>query len=202
MSEFKDPAYQDWLQHSAKDALPFEHSDMDGDSIEHFGILGMHWGVRRSQQELGYSAGRKKSGLNTRKTSLLESEQSKKEEVERSRNEAKERVKFYGGKNAAKNAVKKESLYQRGQNWLKATLGSAGGLTMTARGEGITSGLNVTAAESLAGAALGIPGVGIAVAAPITASVVNHYIKKHADEQIAYTDDIPELSRVKTYEEN
>lgn len=186
----------------AKDALPFEHSDMDGDSIEHFGILGMHWGVRRSQQELGYSAGRKKSGLNSRKTNFLETEQSKKEEVERSRNEAKERVKFYGGKNAARNAVKKESSYQRGKNWLKATLGSAGGLTMTAIGAGIASGVNVSAAASLAGATIALPGVGVAAAAPITAAVVNHYIKKHADEQIAYTDDIPELSRVKTYEEN
>ena len=81
--------------------------------LAHFGIKGMHWGVRRFQQADGTltSAGKKRYSTD-RKTKLTESVESKKAHVEAMRKQAGERIQFYGGKNVATNAIQQEAAYK------------------------------------------------------------------------------------------
>ena len=82
--------------------------------LAHFGIKGMHWGVRRFQQPDGTltSAGKKRYSAD-RKTKLTESVEAKKAHVDAMRKQAGERIQFYGGKNVATNAIQQEAAYKK-----------------------------------------------------------------------------------------
>lgn len=133
--------------------------------LAHFGIKGMHWGVRRFQQADGTltSAGKKRYSTD-RKTKLTESVESKKAHVEAMRKQAGERIQFYGGKNVATNAIQQEAAYKK-----KAT---------TAK--------TVTAGTLIA---IGISTAAVAAGTAFVTSRKNQKISAIAEEQIAYTKD-------------
>lgn len=147
----------------------------------HFGIKGMHWGVRRFQQPDGTltSAGKKRYSAD-RKTKLTESVEAKKAHVDAMRKQAGERIQFYGGKNVATNAIQQEAAYKKKSTTAKTvTVG-----TVIATG----------AAHAAAAATQSLPVVGLSttVVAAGTAFVTsrkNQKISAIADEQIAYTKD-------------
>lgn len=144
--------------------------------LAHFGIKGMHWGVRRFQQPDGTltSAGKKRYSAD-RKTKLTESVEAKKAHVDAMRKQAGERIQFYGGKNVATNAIQQEAAYKKKSTTAKTVIATG-------------------AAYAAAAATQSLPVVGLstAVVAAGTAFVTsrkNQKISAIADEQIAYTKD-------------
>lgn len=148
-------------------------------SLYHYGVKGMRWGVIRDNLQK-----RRQAHTLSRKTKTLESVKSKKQKIAKAKSEADDRVKFYGGKNAATNAIKSEAKYAKnveiGKGVAKGTLMSIGGTALY--------GLTWTTSPHAAVALLVASGIGTAVSTVRTQQAVKT-IERHADEQIAYTKD-------------
>lgn len=130
----------------------------------------------------------KKNGeVLSRKIAKDDDPEARKARIDADIKEADDRVKFYGSKRAAKAAIKDEAGYAKSVNRGKAAMvtlkyGSiasvpAGALFALATGE--------------AGAAvLGLSAFGpVGLVLGLGAAAANRYINKHAQEQIAYTDE-------------
>lgn len=177
----------------------------DGE-LYHYGIKGQKWGVRRYQnadgtltaagrkrqerqerrKEYGYVSGTLKVSRDlTRKTDRKQSVSDKGEEIKRNMKEAADRIDFYGGKRAAKDAVKREADYVKSQNrgraFIKSAISGAAGLATVGVG---------TAMEAAPLVLAGMSGgaIGIAVATGMTVAA-NRYVNKHAKTQMAYIAD-------------
>ena len=189
------------------------------DELYHWGIKGMRWGVRRYQNEDGSltAAGKrrqrreddmyrqakskvandyarqgnkyqKKNGeALSRKIAKDDDPEARKARIDADIKEADDRVKFYGSKRAAKAAIKDEAGYAKSVNRGKAAMDTlkygsiasvpAGALVALATGEASAAVLGLSAFGPVGL----VPGSGAAAA--------NRYINKHAQEQIAYTDE-------------
>lgn len=152
-----------------------------GQELTHFGIKGMHWGVRRFQNDDGTltSAGKKRYSTD-RKTRLTESVASKKNHVEAMRKQAGERIEFYGGKNTAMIAIQQEANYKK-----KVTTAK----TITAGTLIATGAAYATAVATQSIPVVGLSTVAIAAGTAFTTSRKNKKISAIAEEQIAYTKD-------------
>lgn len=149
--------------------------------LAHFGIKGMHWGIRRFQKADGAltSAGKQRYSKD-RKTRLTESVESKKTHVESMRKQAADRIQFYGGKNVATNAIQQEADYKKRVNTAKGvTVG-----TVIATGAGYAT---VIATQSIP--AVGVSTAVVAAGTAFVTSRKNKKISAIANEQIAYTKD-------------
>lgn len=165
--------------------------------LKHWGIKGMRWGVRRYQNADGTltAAGKRRSkyitDLDDRKQSRRDDAAERKKKIDADIKEADDRVKFYGSKRAAKAAISEEARYVRKQNRGKAFLdtlkwGSAGTAALSALG--FLGGVLVKSeVPMLLGMALPFPAVAAVSAA--FASKANHFINKHARDQVTYTDE-------------
>lgn len=149
--------------------------------LTHFGIKGMHWGIRRFQKSDGTltSAGKKRYSAD-RKTRLTESVEAKKAHVDAMRKQAGERIQFYGGKNVATNAIQKEAAYKK--------------KTATAKTVTVGTVIATGAAFAATAATQSIPVVGLSTAAIAAGTAFATAMKRQkisaiAQEQIAYTKD-------------
>lgn len=165
--------------------------------LKHWGIKGMRWGVRRYQNADGTltAAGKRRSkyitDLDDRKQSRRDDAAERKKKIDADIKEADERVKFYGSKRAAKAAIADEAKYARKQNRGKAFLdtlkwGGGGSLALGTLGFGAGI-LARNGVLPLLGLALPLPAVAAVSAA--FASKANHFINKHARDQVIYTDE-------------
>lgn len=165
----------------------------DGE-LQHWGIQGMKWGVRRFQNKDGSltTAGKKRRtyvrDLNDRKTSRGDDPAERKKRIAADMKEADDRVKFYGSKRAAKAAIDDEASYVKKQNRGKAFIDTIkwGG------GAGLVGASFMTVAGTTAAGALVGLAAPVAVAGAISAAVAakaNSYVNKHARSQINYTNE-------------
>lgn len=174
--------------------------------LYHHGIKGQKWGVRRYQnadgtlteagrkrearrehrKEYGFVSGTLKTSREmTRKTDRKQSVSDKGAEIKRNMKEAADRIDFYGGKRAAKDAVTREASYVKAQNRGRAYIKSA--ISGVAGAATIAAGTAIEAAPlAIVGMSGGIVGIGAATIATVAA---NRYITKHANTQIAYIAD-------------
>ena len=145
-----------------------------GSYLQHHGIKGQKWGVRRYQNENGSltAEGKKRYRLSA-------------QDVKDGKAEADERIKYYGGKNAARNAIVQESKEQyKGVGNQHAAMTA---LSMLGPGLG--------AVTLAAGAPVAVPallissGIVGAGAATVWAGKAASAITKHKNEQLTYTQD-------------
>lgn len=175
---------------------------MENYVLYHHGVKGMKWGVRKKvatayskytqarakakRERAEYLDDKYSDSVLNRKTSLRERVDEKKHKVDRSRREADERIKFYGGKSVAKNAIQQEANYatkvEVGKGAARSALSAVGGFTLA------TVTFEAGASAAATAACLTGGGIGIVAAGVMAAKAVSA-IKQHANEQIAYTDD-------------
>ena len=167
------------------------------DELQHWGIPGMKWGVRRFQNRDGSltSAGKKRrytTDLSNRKQSWKDDPQDRKKRIDADIKEADDRVKFYGSKRAAKAAIADEANYAKNQNRGKAFLDTVkwGG------GTGVIGSIIGAAAVAGSAGAAGAAALGLALPlavagtiSAVSASKANSHISKHARDQVAYTNE-------------
>lgn len=189
------------------------------DELYHYGVLGMKWGVIRSKtQRAAARAGvaaknvasktrdkvqtarvnaqvekyRRSNPTLGRQTYEGESLAVKKRKVEANRKEAADRIKFYGGKNVALDRIEAESSFaqrvEKGKGRTEALLRAAGGIGSAAVTAGAAYAYSSVGLLAAAGGMLTAGGVGVALSIKATRYAVNA-IKRHANEQIAYTKD-------------
>ena len=179
----------------------YDYTDED---LMHYGVLGMKWGVRRRENKERRSRSRaqnkyakrgdklKSKGYAsslTRQISKTDDVQARKRRIDADIKEADERVKYYGSKRAAKAAIKDEASYAKSVNRGKAAVNTLKYGTIAA--------VPVSVLASLAtGGIAGVAAVGAAATYGVTGAIMgsgaaaaNRYINKHANEQIAYTDE-------------
>lgn len=186
-----------------------------GEHLEHFGVKGMKWGVRRTAAQLANHIRRgveesssrnraakekvrdaktgnritsKNGSVMTRKTSHYDNPAERKKRIDADIKEADERVKFYGSKRAAKAAIKDEAGYAKAVNRGKAFTNTLlyGGVGGLAGSTLMAAAVNTGAAVAIGGAA---PLFGVGLVSVAAAKKANSYINKHANDQILYTDD-------------
>lgn len=125
----------------------------------------------------------------TRQTGKRDDPETRKKRIDADMKEADDRVKFYGSKRAAKAAIKDEAGYAKSVNRGRAAMGtlkygSIAAVPVTALAALVTGGMGGVAAVSVA-ASYGITGAIMGTGA----ASANRYISKHANDQIAYTDE-------------
>lgn len=162
----------------------------NNDELQHWGVKGMKWGVRKFHPVQSMRDKRTKriqDREENRKRKALESQKALKEKVESNRREAANRIKFYGGKNTALNAIRQESNYQQKRNTITSTLkGLASGVGGTTAGIAISAITAVGGGPIAVGAALGI---GKAAVDVVMGQIKNQKVREHAREQVSYTKD-------------
>lgn len=125
----------------------------------------------------------------TRQTGKHDDPEARKKRIDADMKEADDRVKFYGSKRAAKAAIKDEAGFAKSVNRGKAAMGTLK--------YGSIAAIPVTALATLAtGGMAGVAAVGAAASYGITGAIMsagaasaNRYISKHANDQIAYTEE-------------
>lgn len=139
--------------------------------LRHYGVLGMKWGVRKGSAYL-------KRNEYARKRRFLETEEALKDKIASNQREAVSRVKFYGGKNVATNAIKEETRYRQKKN-----------AAQTMSKDTIALGAGFIA-SGIASSALPMAG-GLAYAAGRTFVGAYRHVQlgQRGKEQIAYTKD-------------
>lgn len=164
-------------------------SQYNNDELQHWGVKGMKWGVRRFhpvQSMRNKKAKRIQDREENRKISERESQEQLKKKVESNRREAANRIKFYGGKNTALNAIKQESKYRQGENTResieKAIISGVG--TSVA---GFAIALAANTIVPFAGST--IVGAGLAAGNVALGQIKNKKVREHAEEQVSYTKD-------------
>lgn len=123
----------------------------------------------------------------TRQISKNDDPKARKARIDADIKEADDRVKFYGSKRAAKAAIKDEAGYAKSVNRGKAAMNTLkyGSIASVPAGA-----LFALATGEAAGAVLGLSAFGpVGIALGIGTAAANRYINKHANEQIAYTDE-------------
>lgn len=129
----------------------------------------------------------KKYAEMTRRISKDDDPEARKARIDADIKEADDRVKFYGSKRAAKAAIKDEAGYAKSVNRGKAAMKTLkyGSIASVPAGA-----LFALATGEAAGAVLGLSAFGpVGIALGIGTAAANRYINKHANEQIAYTDE-------------
>lgn len=189
------------------------------DELYHWGIKGMRWGVRRYQNEDGTltPAGKRRQRREddmyrqaksnvandyarqgnkyqkengevlSRKIAKDDDPEARKARIDADIKEADDRVKFYGSKRAAKAAIKDEAGYAKSVNRGKAAMDTLKYGSIAS----VPAGALFALATGEAGAAvLGLSAFGpVGLVLGLGAAAANRYINKHAQEQIAYTDE-------------
>lgn len=161
------------------------------DYLCHYGVLGMKWGqhiaAKYNSLQNATRQFRKNSATKaeTNRTLSGETKKSTRRTVMSERREAQERVKFYGGKNAASRAIAEEAERKRNVEVLKGV-----GRTSVAAilGGSIGSSGYSTAAASALASGIGAVAFGAVAVAYTGAKIAN--IKNRAKRQKAYTDDL------------
>lgn len=155
--------------------------------IQHIGVLGMRWGKRRASsatakpttskggtKQGNYDKVYDSQGLSSRKQKVLITENNLRAKVASNRKEAADRIKFYGGKNVATEAIASEATHTKR---VRAGIGYTASL--------LSAGVGVMMLSTPLGIIPAAGGLTIAIAT----SVGNSYVTKHAKEQVAYTKD-------------
>lgn len=146
-----------------------------GNYLQHHGIKGQKWGIRRYQNKNGSLTAEGKMRY-----------RSSTQDVRDGKAEADERIKYYGGKNAATNAIKSEASKQTFDATLKGVLTSEISFVVGSALGGVTLGLGAPVAVPALLVSSGIVGAG---AAQMWMGKAISAIDKHKKEQIAYTKD-------------
>lgn len=125
----------------------------------------------------------------TRQTGKYDDPAERKKRIDADMKEADDRVKFYGSKRAAKAAIKDEAGYAKSVNRGRAAMdtlkyGSIAAVPVAALATIATGGVAGVAAVTAA-ATYGVTGAIMGAGA----ASANRYISKHANDQIAYTDE-------------
>lgn len=175
------------------------------EELQHYGVLGMKWGVIKSKYNesrnrkhrlvsdldtarTGNRITSKNGSVLTRKKYAGDDPAERKKRIDADIKEADDRVKYYGSKRAAKAAIDDEARYAENVNRGKAAIN-----TLVFGGSGALAGstLMALAANSAAAAAIGgaAPLIGVGLVSAAAATKANNYIKKHAQDQVLYTED-------------
>lgn len=145
-----------------------------GNYLSHHGVKGQKWGVRRYQNANGSLTAEGKKRY-----------RSSESDVKSGQEEAADRIRYYGGKNAARNAINQEAKEQYkavgNQHAAMAAVSMVGPLL-----GGMTIAVNAPVAIPALLISAGIVGSG---AATVWAGKAASAISKHKNEQLTYTQD-------------
>lgn len=143
------------------------------DELRHWGVKGQKWGVRRYQNKDGSltAAGRKRYAGDSP------------DKIKSDQKEAADRIKYYGGKHAAQNAITQEARQKKDDVARQAVITSA---LSVVGGVGLTAAMVSAGPIALVPSILGAAGV---VGSSAWAAKASSQINKHRDTQITYTQD-------------
>lgn len=144
-----------------------------GNYLQHWGVKGQKWGVRRYQNKDGSLTAAGKTRYAGDSPDKIKADQ----------NEAADRIKYYGGKHAAQNAINQEARAKKDDVACQAFITSA---------LSVVGGVGLTAAMASAGPIVAVPmilGAAGVIGSGTWASIASSKINKHRDAQITYTQD-------------